>query len=71
MEAVVEPIKPEVVNQLLHDRPGLTREEIHEYQRLQAERFLINPLLPKSPDQQTQIDDRENRIKELYQKIYG
>jgi hypothetical protein len=67
----VEPMRPELVNRLLHDRPGLTQADIEEYQRLQAERFLVNPLLPKSPDEQKKIIDRENRIKELHRKIYG
>jgi hypothetical protein len=67
----VEPMKPELVNRLLHERPGLTPADIHEYQRLQAERFLVNPLLPKSPDEEKEINDRENRIKELHRKIYG
>jgi hypothetical protein len=67
----MEPMKPELVNRLLHERPNLTRADIEEYHRLQAERFQVNPLLPRSPDQERVITQRENRIKELYAKIYG
>ena len=67
----MEPMKPELVNRLLHERPALTRAEIDEYQRLQAERFRVNPLLPKSPDEERAINARKARIKELYRKIYG
>jgi hypothetical protein len=67
----MEPMKPEVINRLLHERPNLTRGEIEEYHRLQAERFRVNPLLPRSPDQERAVMRREDRIKELYAKIYG
>jgi len=67
----MEPMKPELINRLLHERPGLTRADIDEYHRLQGERFLVNPLLPKSPDEEKAATERENRIKELYRKMYG
>jgi hypothetical protein len=67
----MEPMKPELINRLLHERPNLTRADIDEYHRLQAQRFLVNPLLPRSPDEERATKAREDRIKELHGKIYG
>ena len=67
----MQPLKPEVVERVLRERPHVTREDISEYQRLLASRFTVNPHTPKTLTQQNQHQAREARIKELHDKIFG
>jgi hypothetical protein len=67
----MQPIKPEEVERILNQRPQVTREHIHEYQKLVAHHFDTNPRLPKSEAQQAAHEERERRRKELHDLIYG
>jgi hypothetical protein len=65
----MEPISPKLRQQLL-GKPGVSNEEIDEYQQLQSLRFRVDPDLPMSPSQKADTDVRERRISNLYAKLF-
>lgn len=67
----MQPIKPETVDRILRERQDVTRDDIQEYHRLQGERFSVDPYRPKTADEEKAHADREQRLKQLEQKIYG
>jgi hypothetical protein len=67
----MEPLKPDVKEAILRNRPQAAPEEIEEYERLLAERFTIDPDMPRAPDAAAADQARETRLAELYQKLFG
>ena len=67
----MEPLKPGTVRQNLQDRPHACPAELEEYERFLAERFTLDPDLPKSPAAAQADDHREKRLQELYKKLFG
>jgi hypothetical protein len=65
------PLKPEVVERVLQERPNVTREDISEYERLVAARFAVNPHVAPTPAARTALQSSEARIRELHAKIFG
>lgn len=65
----MEPMKLAVRQALLRPGAKLTTEEVDEYERLQAERFLMDPDLHPSPDQAVDLEKREKRLRELHKKV--
>jgi len=66
----MEPLKPETIKDLLN-RPHVAPADIEEYQRLLAERFSTDPDAPQPPGQAAVASDREARLEELYEKLFG
>jgi hypothetical protein len=64
------PMKPQEVERLLNERPQVTREEIHEYERLTVHHLRANPHTPKSEEERAAHAQREHRLKELHSKLY-
>jgi hypothetical protein len=62
------PLTPEERQRML-SRPGVVTEDIDEYERLQAERFLHDPSLPNP--RAAEASARESRLEYLYTKLYG
>ena len=67
----MQPLKPEVIERFLRERPNVTREDISEYERLLASRFTVNPHMPRTLALDTAQQTREARIRELHAKIFG
>ncbi|WP_180270072.1 hypothetical protein [Nostoc linckia] len=53
------------------NNPQAAPEDIDEYERLLAARFSVDPSLSRSPEESISAEMRENRLKELYIKIFG
>ncbi|MFN7917889.1 MAG: hypothetical protein U0Q55_21255 [Vicinamibacterales bacterium] len=69
----MEPLKPDQKLRILADRPLAAPEEIEEYERLLSERFRQEPLTAE-PDNAAALGvgpDREARLRELHQKLFG
>jgi hypothetical protein len=66
----MEPLKPETVKDLL-DRPHVAPADVEEYQRLLAERFTVDPDAAMAPALKAAAQERETRLKELYQKLFA
>ena len=64
-------LKPHVKQSILASRPQVAPAEIEEYERLLSQRFAADPDLPKSPDAAADEARREDRLKELYQKLFA
>lgn len=65
----MEPLKPAEKERILSERPQAAPEDIEEYERLLAERFLRDPSLPEpaaAPERR-----RDDRLRELYDKLFG
>lgn len=80
----MEPLKPEVKQQILANRPQAAPQDIEEYERLLAERFTSDPnapsasALPPGAPQAICASERlcdsrarEARLSELYEKLFG
>jgi hypothetical protein len=67
----MEPLKPETKEQILRDRPQASPADLEEYERLLSERFTVDPDLPKSPAATRDATDRERRLEQLYQMLFG
>jgi hypothetical protein len=65
----MEPMRPDMRRALL-ERPVVTTEDISEYQQLQAQRFRVDPDLPMSPRQEREKLRRDQRLGELYTKLF-
>lgn len=80
----MEPLKPEVKKRILADRPQAAPQDIEEYERLLAERFMSDPnaptasaLPPGAPqaiyrgERPCDAHVREARLRELHEKLFG
>lgn len=72
----MEPLKPEVRAQILRDRPDAQPADIDEYERLLAARFTQDPSRPRPAPTRfsrraTTDQEREDRLRELYRKLFG
>lgn len=63
----MEPLKREVVSDILRLNPAAQPSDIAEYERLLAQRFTIDPDLAMEPS--PEANRRERRIRELYAKL--
>jgi len=74
----MEPLKPEVKRNILDSRPTASPEDIHEYERLLAQRFTADPSQPGTPTAflsapaapGNPANVREARLQELHQKLF-
>ena len=69
-EVFMEPLKRTARKRIFEAAPTATSEEIDEYQRLLAERFTIDPDLPRDPASVNLVQRREARLKELRSKLF-
>ena len=71
----MEPLKPEVKEKILRDRPAAQPQDIEEYERLLAERFNADPDYgPQGEPTRSGIlplDRRARRLIELHEKLFG
>lgn len=67
----MEPLKPEEKERILSERPQAAPEDIEEYERLLAERFLHDPLVPEAAAAPLATPARDERLRELYEKLFG
>ncbi len=65
----MEPLKPKDVERARET--GASDEDLAEYNRLIAERFSTNPYIATSPTQVKVANFREQRIGDLYQKLFS
>lgn len=66
----MEPIRPEVRAALLR-KEDVTEEDLVEYEQLLAERFSRDPSLDVTEAANAAKTTRQNRIQELYSKIFS
>ena len=66
----MEPLKPQTKRQMLAASPAATPQEIAEYQKLLAERFTVDPDLPRSPESLGLHQRKSDRLKELRRKLF-
>jgi hypothetical protein len=64
----MEPITPEVRKRILDERPQASPEDIDEYERLLSERFMVDP---DSTVDSAQPNEDEERLEELYNKLFA
>ena len=63
----MQPMKPSEIERILTERQNVTREDIHEYQRLVAQRIFADPRVGE-----TAADaDLDRQISVLHEKLYG
>ena len=67
----MEPLKPEVRQWILDEHPQASPEDIDEYERLLSQRFTVDPDLPMAPEESAQLNDDEQRLEELYNKLFS
>jgi len=67
----MEPLKPEVRKRILDEHPQASPEDIEEYERLLSERFTVDPDLPMAPEVSDQRNADEERLAELYDKLFS
>ena len=71
----MEPLKPEQKAAILAERPAASPADIEEYERLLAERFTHDPSQPvpaAAPRASfLTFEDRERRLRELHNKLFG
>jgi hypothetical protein len=66
----MEPLKPQRVRQILEASPTATPQEVAEYEKLLAERFTVDPDLPRSPESLELRQLKTDRLKELRRKLF-
>jgi hypothetical protein len=67
----VEPLKPQTRETALRNRLQASPADIEEYERLLAERFTVDPDMPMSPTTARAVAQREQRLQQLHQKLFG
>ena len=67
----MEPLTPEVRKWILDEHPQASPEDIDEYERLLSQRFTVDPDLPMAPEESAQRNDDEQRLEELYNKLFA
>jgi len=55
---------------MLEASPAATPQEIAEYEKLLAERFTVDPDLPRSPESLELRQRKTDRLKELRRKLF-
>lgn len=65
----MEPLRPQDRDLALES--GASEDDIAEYNRLVAERFTTNPYVQMSPADIQRVDEREQQIGDLYQKLFS
>jgi hypothetical protein len=66
----MEPLKPQHKRQILEASPAATPQEIAEYEKLLAERFTVDPDLPRGPESLDLRQRKTDRLKELRRKLF-
>jgi hypothetical protein len=66
----MEPLKPVRKRQILESSPSATPEEVAEYEKLLAERFTVDPDLPRDPATLNLRQRKTDRLRELRQKLF-
>jgi hypothetical protein len=72
----MEPLKPELKKSILANHPQADPRDIEEYERLLSLRFSEDPdeelgTSPVAEQSRTVSEQREARIQELHQKLFG
>lgn len=67
----MEPLKPEVQDRLLELRPEADPADIEEYERLLSSRFAADPDRPSAQPEDDEMESLEDRLRELYHKLFG
>ncbi len=66
----MEPLKPMAKNGILQASPTAAPEDVAEYQRLLAERFTVDPDLPRDAVSINVMEGKKARLKELRKKLF-
>jgi len=66
----MEPLKPERKREIFEASPAATPQEIAEYEALLAERFTVDPDLPRGPEMLKLGQRKSERLKELQRKLF-
>jgi hypothetical protein len=66
----MEPLKPARKKQILESAPSASPEELAEYEKLLAERFTVDPDLPRAPETLGLIQRKNDRLKQLHKKLF-
>jgi hypothetical protein len=66
----MEPLKPSRKLEILQASPTATPAEIAEYEKLLAERFTVDPDLPRDAAALDLRKDKIDRLKQLRQKLF-
>ena len=66
----MEPIRAEKFERILQKNPEASRADIQQYQQLLAQRFEQDPDLVRDPAEQALVEQREEHLKELYNKLF-
>jgi hypothetical protein len=66
----MEPLKSTTKQSILETNPQAAPEDIEEYERLLAERFTREPSIPMSPEAANRAAQHEQRLAELYEKLF-
>ena len=67
----MQPLSKMKIAEIRKQRPEVTDEHIHQYERLISEHFLENPHLPQTAADKQRIADRERRLRELHELIFA
>ena len=66
----MEPLKPAIKKGILQAAPTASLEDLAEYERLLAERFTVDPDLPRDAVSSSLADRKKLRLKELHRKLF-
>jgi hypothetical protein len=66
----MEPLKPSRKREILQSSPTATAAEVAEYEKLLAERFTVDPDLPRDPVNLSLRQDKSYRLRQLRQKLF-
>jgi hypothetical protein len=67
----MEPLKPEEKQRILTERPQAAPEDIEEYERLLSERFRRDPHTQVESVEGVPRSKDDDRLRELYEKLFG
>ena len=67
----MQPLKPSQKNDILANAPQAQPEEVEEYERLLAQRFMTDPDLGPAPQPAAAGRGFADRLTELYRKLFG
>jgi hypothetical protein len=66
----MEPLKPDQKRAIFQASPSATPEDIAEYEKLLAERFTVDPDLPRDPASRQLLERKNERLKQLRKKLF-
>ncbi len=66
----MQPLKPSQKKAILATAPQAQPEDVEDYERLLAQRFMTDPSLQKAPVQ-PRAKALSDRLSELYAKLFG